>query len=103
MMPLNLNGRQRKYLRGRAHSLKPLVLIGQMGLTTSVEQALEEALNTHELVKVKFNDDKDKAFKRRALDRLERFTDACMVGAIGHVGIFYRPHPQEDKRKIVLP
>ena len=52
----NLSSSQRKYLRGVAHGLKPVVLIGQKGLTTSVVDALDEALMTHELVKAKFID-----------------------------------------------
>jgi RNA-binding protein len=51
---LMLTGQARKYLRGLAHSLKPVVLIGQKGASPSVSQALEQALLKHELVKVKF-------------------------------------------------
>ena len=102
-MEITLSGHQRKFLRGLAHALKPIVRIGQMGVTAAVEQALDEALDTHELVKVKFNDDKSKAFKREALQQLETVSGACMVGMIGHIGIFYRPHPDEEKRTIQLP
>lgn len=102
-MTLKLKGHQRKYLRGLAHKLKPIVLIGQKGLTTSVARALDEALLRHELVKARFNDDKDKAFKQRALSDLEISTGAAAVGMIGHTVIFYRPHPDAEKRKIILP
>ena len=102
-MEIELTGRQRKYLRGLAHSLKPIVLIGQMGLTDAVAKALDDALNTHELVKIKFNEDKDKAFKRRTIGYLEKTTGAVAVGMIGHTSIFYRPHPDKDKRNIVIP
>jgi len=102
-MRIELSGFQRKYLRGLAHTLKPIVIIGRMGLTSSVELALDDALNVHELVKVKFNDDKDKEFKRQTLQLLEKSTNACMVGMIGHIGIFYRPHPEAEKRAIILP
>ena len=86
-----------------AHVLKPIVLIGQMGLTPAVERALDEALSAHELVKGKFNDDKDKSFKRRSMQSLEQSTGAFAVGMIGHTAIFYRPHPEAEKRNIVLP
>jgi len=102
-MKIKLNSHQRKYLRGLAHGLKPIVFVGQMGLTAAVEKALEEALDSHELVKIKFNDNKDKAFKRETLDLLERSSGAAVVAMIGHTGIFYRPHPQEEKRRIQLP
>ena len=102
-MELELTGYQRKYLRGLAHSQKPIVLIGHMGLTAAVDKALDDALTAHELVKVKFNDDKGKEFKRSTLQSLEKSTGSCMVGMIGHIGVFYRPHPETEKRKIVLP
>ncbi len=102
-MQSKLSGHQRKYLRGLAHKLKPIVLIGQKGLTSSVVQALDEALNKHELVKVRFNEDKDKGFKTQALASLEKSTGASVVGMIGHTAIFYRPHPEKERRKIILP
>ena len=44
-----LKGYQRKYLRGAAHSLKPVILIGQKGFTPEVLQSAEAALDHHEL------------------------------------------------------
>ena len=98
-----LTGQQRKYLRGLAHGLKPLVLIGSRGFSQAVATALDEALATHELVKVKFNDNKEKDFKQKTTTDLEGATGASAVGVIGHTVIFYRPHPEPDKRKISLP
>lgn len=102
-MIIPLTGFQRKYLRGLAHSLKPIVLIGSKGVTQSIIDALDEALMDHELVKVKFVDNKNKDFKSIALQDLEGATAAHMVGMIGHTAIFYRPHPDLEKRKISLP
>ncbi len=90
-------------MRGLAHSLKPVVLIGQKGASASVSQVLEQALLKHELVKVKFIEGKTKAQKYQKISVLEKQTGACMVGMIGHIAIFYRPHPEADKRKITLP
>lgn len=99
----NLSSYQRKYLRGVAHGLKPVVLIGQKGLTTSLVDALDEALIAHELVKAKFIDDKDKAFKSEAIKTLTQATASELVGLIGHTAIFFRPHPDPDKRRITIP
>ena len=99
----NLSSSQRKYLRGVAHGLKPVVLIGQKGLTTSLAQALDEALMAHELVKAKFIDDKDKDFKARAIEKLTEATASELVGLIGHTAIFFRPHPDPDQRRITIP
>ena len=98
-----LKGFQKKYLRGLAHKLQPIVYIGQKGATRAVCDAFEEALNTHELVKVKFVENKEKVTKQAVSNELEQQTGAVLAGLIGHVAIFYRPHPKRDKRKISLP
>lgn len=103
MKPLELTGYQRKYLRSQAHSLKPIVLIGSRGYTEAVTEALEAALLKHELVKIKFNDDKTKEFKSKTTAALEKATGSLVVGMIGHTAIYYRPHPEPEKRKITIP
>ena len=99
----HLSSYQRKYLRGVAHGLKPIVLIGHKGLTSSLVEALQEALLAHELVKAKFTDDKDKAFKAQAIEMLTKATASELVGLIGHTAIFFRSHPDPDKRRIDIP
>jgi len=99
----DLTSYQRKFLRGLAHGLKPIVFIGQKGLTASLAAALDQALTTHELVKAKFVEDKDKAHKAQTIDFLEKATASQMVGLVGHIAIFYRPQPDQEKRKISLP
>ncbi len=46
-----LKGFQKKYLKGLAHSKKPLVFVGQKGVTPTLIKAVDEALGTHELIK----------------------------------------------------
>jgi RNA-binding protein len=94
---------QSKVLRGLAHHLKPVVLVGQKGISASLLQALQEALATHELIKVKFVDFKDRRTKAQCVAEIERLTDSCLAGLIGHTAILYRPHPDPEKRKIVMP
>ena len=98
-----LSGSQRKYLRGLAHALKPVVLIGQHGLSDSLIASMEANLQRHELVKVHFNEFKEKPVKAELSQTLARQTDSHLVGLIGHTAIFYRPHPEEEKRRIRLP
>ncbi|MBW2061642.1 MAG: ribosome assembly RNA-binding protein YhbY [Deltaproteobacteria bacterium] len=95
-----LKGSERKHLRGLAHNLKPIVMIGKSGLTESVLASIDQALDDHELIKVKFNAFKDqkKILSQEVTEKLK----AEMVGLIGNVAIFYREHPDEDKRKISL-
>ncbi|HHP7233605.1 MAG TPA: ribosome assembly RNA-binding protein YhbY [Desulfobacterales bacterium] len=98
-----LKGTQRKYLRGLAHGLKPVVMIGQHGLTDAVIRSTEEALLAHELIKVKFNACKEKEQKAGILSELTAATGAQTVGQIGHTAVLYRQHPDMEKRHIRLP
>ena len=98
-----LKGYQRKYLRSIAHGLKPMILIGQKGLTAEVLLSAEAALDTHELIKVKFNNFKEKDHKAEIVDRLEKKTGCERVGMIGHTAILYRQQKDPEKRKISLP
>ena len=98
-----LTSSQAKYLRGIAHGLKPVVYIGQKGLTDSLIRSTEDAFDSHELIKVKFIDFKEKNKKAEMAKALELRTGSHLAGIVGHVAIFYRQHPDPDKRKIVLP
>ncbi len=99
----NLRGFQRKYLKGLAHKLKPLVVVGQKGLTETVVRSVDEALNRHELIKVRFLEIKDKGRKVELVERIQRQTQSQAVGILGHIAIFYRPHPNPQNRRICLP
>ncbi|MBF0455194.1 MAG: YhbY family RNA-binding protein [Magnetococcales bacterium] len=98
---LELKGFQKKYLRGLAHSLKPLVLIGREGMTVTVIDFINQALLDHELIKVRFNDFKEE--KKSFCARIVEESKCEWVGMVGHVAIFYRPHPNPSKRTIEVP
>ncbi len=51
-----LTTKQKKYLRGRAHDLKPIVYIGQQGMSDAVLKDANRALDDHELIKIRFID-----------------------------------------------
>lgn len=99
----SLKGYQKKYLKGVVHGAKPVAFVGQRGLTTEVAKAIDECLNTHEAIKVKFIDFKEKQHKKALCGQIEQETTAVLVGIIGHVAIFYRQHKDPQKRKIHLP
>ena len=96
-----LTSGQRKFLRSRAQHLDPVILIGKQGVTDALVRAASEALDAHELIKIRFNDFKDE--KRALAEQIAFRTASEIVGTIGHVAILYRRHPEEDKRKIELP
>ena len=99
----NITSTQAKYLRGIAHGLKPVVFIGQKGLTDALIRSTEDAFDSHELIKIKFIDYKEKKQKTEIARDLESRTRSHLAGMIGHVAILYRPHPDQEKSKIVLP
>ena len=96
-----LSGTQRKYLRGLAHSLRPVIMVGKNGITTELIKAADEALSTHELIKVKFVDFKED--KKQLSQDIAEHTSSEAAGLIGNVAIFYRQQPDKEKRKITLP
>ncbi|MDT8273778.1 MAG: ribosome assembly RNA-binding protein YhbY [Desulfomonilia bacterium] len=96
-----LTGSQRKYLRGQAHALEPVVRIGKQGITESVRKSVNEALDARELIKVKFIDFKEE--KADLSRRIAQETSAELVGLIGNIAILYRENPDRDMRKILLP
>ncbi|MFO8085364.1 MAG: YhbY family RNA-binding protein [Desulfobacterales bacterium] len=97
-----LKGFQKKYLKALAHGLKPVVFIGQNGLSPSLAKAMNSALNTHELIKVRFIDFKEKDQKEMLASEIEKIHSCQKVGMVGHIVIFYRMQKDPKKRKIVL-
>jgi|CXWL01.1.fsa_nt_gi RNA-binding protein len=96
----SLRGAQRRYLRGLAHDLDPVVHVGQKGLTPQVAAEVDRALEIHELIKVRLPGDRD---ERAALaDALAAATAAERVGLVGGVLILYRRQPDPEKRQIEL-
>jgi len=98
-----LKGFQKKYLRGLAHDLKPIVQIGKEGITDNVIRAIDEGLLRHELIKVKFIDFKEKEHKEEMTEAFTVRTGSEPVGMIGHTVILYRRQADPEKRKILVP
>lgn len=98
-----LTGFEKKYLRGLAHGLRPMILIGKEGITDGIVRATDEALSQHELIKMKFNDFKEKDQKETITSELVAQTGAALVGSIGHTVVLYRPQKDPEKRRITLP
>ena len=98
-----LAGFQKRYLKGLAHSLKPVVFVGQKGVSPTLVKAMNEALDHHELIKVKFVECKEKEKKQAVLQQIEKAVPGELVGLVGHMAIFYRFQPDAEKRKIVVP
>lgn len=98
-----LKGYQKKYLKGLVHDMKPVVFVGQKGISPAVTKAVDESLEKHELIKVKFIDFKEKDRKKEIAGVIEKETASELVGMIGHMAIFYRRQKDPGKRKINVP
>jgi RNA-binding protein len=96
-----LKGSLRKWLRGQAHSLRPIVQIGRQGLSEGTLREIDFALETHELIKVQAVAPKEE--KREMAERIASELGAETVGLIGHILILYRRQPDPELRKIELP
>ena len=98
-----LKGFQKKYLRGISHGLKAVVLIGKEGLTDGLIRAVDEGLAQHELIKIKFNDFKEKEQKTAISGEITARTGSALADLIGHTAILYRQQADPERRRIRLP
>jgi RNA-binding protein len=92
--PPSLTGAQRQKLRGRAHTLEPVVLVGHAGVSDAVIEAVHDALLAHELIKVRLHQPED---KHGAAAELAERSRAALCGLVGHTVILYRPHPTKPR------
>jgi RNA-binding protein len=94
-----VNPKQISYLRGLAHNLNPVVMIGNNGMTDNVIKEIELNLNAHELIKIKVASD-DRALRLQMLNDIAEKTNAVAVHHIGKQLVIYR---KSDKAKIIIP
>ena len=96
---MTLTPKQKRYLRGLAHKLKPVVMVGNAGVTENIIQEIDGSLSHHELIKVRIS-----GMERD--DRTKTASDLCLktgselVNTIGHIAILFRPG---KKPQIKLP
>lgn len=86
-MPLSPKIKQS--LKAQAHLLKPIVQLGNNGLTPAVSKEVARALHDHELIKIRIATN-DRALKHAWLVQLCEETEAELVAVIGKIGILYR-------------
>lgn len=95
--PPNLTGAQRRHLRGLAHAQKPIVFVGEAGVSEAVLTALDAALASHELVKIRLRQPAD---KKETARKLAEASGAALCGIVGHTVVLYRPDPETPKIRI---
>jgi RNA-binding protein len=98
-----LKGFQKQYLKGLAHPLKPIIQVGHNGITSALCKMILIAFDAHELIKIKFNSLEQRDEKFTLAEEIAKATNSIFVSALGKTAIFYRQHPEVEKRKIEIP
>lgn len=96
MPPMPLRESQKKHLRGLAHRLHPYVTVGDRGLTDTVVEELNTALEHHELIKIRVNED-DRETRRALIEDIVKRTESELVMSIGRTASLFRRNPTEPK------
>lgn len=97
-----MKGSERAGLRAEAHHLSPTVHVGQHGLTAALISSLDDALRTHELVKVKLGKGAE-VKPKEAAGELATATSSEIVQVIGRTATFFRKNPDLPRKKGDLP
>jgi RNA-binding protein len=98
-MQQSLKGKQIRFLRGLGHHLQPVVMIGREEITGAVLSSVEEALNAHELIKVKLQEGCETE-RHDAARTLAEATGSEVVQVLGRTILLFR---SGEKKKIELP
>lgn len=97
---MTLTEAQKKFLRGQGHPLKPVIAIGNAGLSEGVLKEVSATIDHHELIKVKVRTT-DRDARDSIIADLCRKTDASLITRIGNVALIYRRNA--DKPRLKLP
>jgi RNA-binding protein len=100
LIPMSLSPSQKRYLRGLAHALNPVIMTGNKGVTPAVINEFSIALDHHELVKVKLGSD-DRQQRAAEIEALASASGADVVQRIGRVACFYRHNAKQPR--LALP
>ena len=95
---MSITDKQIIFLRKSCHHIKPIVSVGNAGLSENVMSEIELALEHHELVKLKLAGSSEE--RKNYADTIVKKTGAVLVQTIGHTASFYR---EADKPKLQLP
>ena len=86
-----MNSEKKKQLKTQAHLLKPVIMVGQAGLTESVLKEIEITLDTHELIKIKIRAEKED--RNQICNQIIAESKAELIQSIGQIIVIYRKKP----------
>ena len=95
---LSLSVSERLELKGRAHALNPVVIIGNAGLTDAVLKEIGISLKTHELIKIRVMAERPQ--REEIMDTICNKLEAAPVQHIGKILVIYKPNPDANKIEI---
>jgi RNA-binding protein len=101
---MSLTGKQRRFLRALGHGLPAVIQMGKEGISPAFVQAVVQALDDHELIKVRIGQGallENKDERKAAAEELARQTDSEVAQLLGHTVLLFRHHPEEPR--IELP
>ena len=90
---------QKKYLRKLGHQLKPIIFIGNSGLSESVLTELSSTINHHELIKIKIKAS-NRIIRDQIIDEICKKTSTQLVTQIGGIALIYKKNPETPKIKL---
>lgn len=91
---MNLRGKQKRFLRSKAHHLQPIFQIGKGGINEHMLIQVNEALEKRELIKISLLQNTDELTDDAALT-IANVTKATVVQTIGHVIVLFKPSSKE--------
>ncbi len=93
---MTLTKNQQRHLKSLAHHLKPVVMVGQHGLTENVLTEIGIALDVHELIKVRVSG-ADRDDRKGMLETICSQCQAELIQSIGHVAVLFRRNRKKPK------
>jgi len=99
---MSLSEKQRRHLRKLAHTLKPVVMIGQAGVSKGVLAETDSALSHHELIKVKVSAG-ERALRDQLIGEIVAHCAAELVQRIGNMAVLYRHNPEQKAPRALPP
>ena len=95
-----LTNPQKRHLKALAHPRKPVVIIGDSGVTPAVLHEILLALDHHELIKIRVNAE-DREAREAMIEEICATTEAALIQRVGHVATLFRRNPETPR--IELP
>ncbi len=97
---MSLTEKMKRELRGRGHTLKPVVSTGNAGLSKAVLREIALSLEHHELMKIRIGA-ADREQRKDVISEICSSCEAELVQAIGHIALIYREKPKQTERHLI--